>query len=294
MQKFWYHSPVRFYKSIEELEDMTNPQNTQYYGHKNPYPLEYNSYHRFLIPNYQNEVPEDKELQLWLVGDEEEQIPCRFGVYQNKLISVTFICYEIYLFGHFQIRTEDGDVLFYSNCVRFVDSTEDDGRKFIRIATKHTYAKNMFAFADQQHDWMVTNLPGYCLGEFSVDEEVDSGQSGNMESTVINDALLEESVSYLFQIEGDNNIMTFISVHSVNNDFYIDGTKRTRKEKPEVEELSAAVTFKFTNQKNENGFNILLDEDEIFDDAFTKMLANGEKTAVYTYNSNYIIPIENA
>nr|DAQ90047.1 MAG TPA: hypothetical protein [Caudoviricetes sp.] len=32
MQLFWYHSPVRFYKTLEELQDMTNPQNTQYFG----------------------------------------------------------------------------------------------------------------------------------------------------------------------------------------------------------------------------------------------------------------------
>ncbi|SHH95887.1 hypothetical protein SAMN05421866_0038 [Chryseobacterium oranimense] len=286
MQKFWYHSPVRFYKTMEELEDMTNPQNTQYYGHKNPYPLEYNSYHRFLIPNYQNEVPEDKELQLWIVGDEEIRIPCEFGIYQNKLVRVSFICYEIYLSGRFEIRTEDGDVLFYSNCVQFVDSEDDEGRKFIRIATKHTYAKNIFPFANQQHDWMVTSLPGYCLGEFSVDEDVDSGQSGNLETTVINDALLEESVSYLFQIEGDNNIMTFISVHSVNNDFYIDGTKRTRKEKPEIGDNSAWITMKFSNVKDKNGLNIILDESKIFDDVIKKALSNDLKTVLYTYNNN--------
>lgn len=294
MQKFWYHSPVRFYKSIQELEDMTNPQNTQFFGHKNPYPLELNSYHRILIPNYQNEIPPNETLHLWLVGDEEIQIPCQFGLYQNKLIRISFICFEEYLSGQFEIRTESGNVLFYSNCIQFINSDDGEGRKFIRIATKHTYSKNLFSFGNQQYDWMITNLPGYCLGQFGIDEEVDSGQSGELEMSVINDALIEESVSYQFHIEGDNNIMTFISVHSLNNDFYIDGTKRTRKEKPEVEDLSAAVTFKFTNQKDENGLNIILDEESIFDDVMKKALSNGQMSSVYVYNSNYIIPTENA
>lgn len=292
MQKFWYHSPVRFYKTMEELEDMTNPQNTQYYGHKNPYPLEYNSYHRILIPNYQNEVPSDKQLQLWLIGEEDTQIPCEFGIYQNKLVRISFISFDIVLGGHFEIRTEDGDVLFYSNCVQFVNSDEGDGRKYIRIATKHTYNKNLFSYDQQQFDWMVTNLPGYCLGQFGTDEEVDTGQANELEKSVINDAWIEETVSYEFVIEGDDNILTFISVHSLNNDFYIDGTKRTRKEKPEIGDLSSSVTFKFSNQKDENGLNILLNEKEIFSDVLRTALGNGNKTLIYVYNTKTAIPTE--
>lgn len=278
---------------MKELEDMTNPQNTQYYGHKNPYPLEYDSYHRILIPNYQNEVPVDKELQLWLVGEEETEIPCEFGVYENKLVRISFISFEVILGGHFEIRTNTGEVLFYSNCIQFVNSADDVGRKYIRIATKHTYNKNMFSYDQQQFDWMVTNLPGYCLGQFSIDEEVDTGQANELEMSVINDAWLEESVSYQFEIEGDNNILTFISVHSLNNDFYIDGTKRTRKEKAEIEELSAAVTFKFSNQKDENGLNILLNEDEIFNDVMRVALSNDKKSYIYAIDGNTGIQVKN-
>ncbi|WP_223560195.1 hypothetical protein [Chryseobacterium lathyri] len=150
----------------------------------------------------------------------------------------------------------------------------------------------MFSYGNQQFDWMITNLPGYCLGQFSIDEEVDSGTAGDIETTVINDAWLEEGVSYQFMIEGDNNIMTFISVHSVNNDFYVDGTKRTRKEKAEVEDLSAAVTFKFTNQKDENGFNILLNEDDIFSDVMKYALSNDAKTLIYAIDNETGIEVK--
>ena len=56
MHLFWYHSPVRFYKTLQELQDMTNPQNTQYFGERNPYPLEIGAKHRFVIPMYGNTI----------------------------------------------------------------------------------------------------------------------------------------------------------------------------------------------------------------------------------------------
>lgn len=283
MQRFWYHSPVRFYKTIEELEDMTNPQNTQYFGHVNtPYPLEVNSYHRFLIPNYQNEVASE-DLQLWLIGDDEVQVSCEFGIVDGKLFRVTFISFEE-IQGHFEIRTES-ETLFYSNCVKFLNSSDNEGRKFIRIATNHNWNRGLFNFAGD-NNWIITNIPAYCLGQFDIDEDVSLGKSGKQGSTTINDAWLEENVKYEFEINGDNNILSFISIHSTNNDFYIDGTKRTRKEKPEYEEFSPTVTMKFSNQKNENGMNIFLDEDFIFSDAFRMALGNGEKTHIYTYNDN--------
>ncbi|TQM18340.1 hypothetical protein [Chryseobacterium aquifrigidense] len=290
MQKFWYHSPVRFYRTIEELEDMTNPQNTQYYGHVKPYPLEVNSYHRYLIPNYQNEV-EDTDLSLFLIGDNVIQIPCEFGVSDGKLFRITFISSEE-IQGHFEIRDSTGIAIFYSNCVRFTDSSMKDGRKYIRVATQCNYNRNLFSFADNKHDWIITNLPAYCMGEFDIDEDIKSAKTGNLGSTKINSAWIEENVSYKIRAEGDNNILSFIAVHSTNQDFYIDGTKRTRKEKPETTDFTNEITMKFSNMKDENGLNIIFDEDAALSDVFKKALATGELTAVYVYNSNYIIPTE--
>lgn len=282
MQRFWYHSPVRFYKTIEELEDMTNPQNTQYFGHVDaPYPLEVNSYHRFLIPNYQNEV-ESEDLQLWLVGDNEIRISCEFGIRDGKLVRITFISFEE-IQGHFEIRIGSGETIFYSNCVRFLDSSDDKGRKFIRIATSNNFNRNLFTFMDDGYDYIITNMPAYCLGQFDIDEEVSTSRGGNQGSSRISGAWLEENVKYQFEIKGDNNILSFISVHSTNNEFYIDGTKRTRKEKPEYEEFSAKMTMKFSNQKDENGMNIFLDEEKIFEDVMKQVLGNDIKTIIYTF-----------
>jgi len=287
MHKFWYHSPVRFYRTLEELQDMTNPQNAQYYGHVKPYPLEVNSYHRYLIPNYQNEVT-TQELSLFLVGDDEVQIPCEFGISDGKLFRITFISFDE-IQGHFEIRDSPGTVLFYSNCVRFEDSTDKEGRKFIRIATQCNYNKNLFSYADGQHDWLITTLPAYCMGEFDIDEDIKSSRTGNIGSTQINSAWTEENVTYKIRAEGDNNILSFIAVHSTNQDFYIDGTKRTRKEKPETTDFTNEITMKFANVKDENGLNIIMDERQIFADVFKYALGNKEKTKVYVYDTNKAI-----
>jgi len=290
MHKFWYHSPVRFYRTIEELEDMTNPQNAQYYGHVKPYPLEVNSYHRYLIPNYQNEIS-DQDLSLYLVGDDEVKIPCEFGISDSKLYRITFI-YSEEIEGRFEIRDSAGLAIFYSSCVQFHDSTDKEGRKHIRIATQCNYNRNLFSYADGQHDWMITTLPAYCMGEFDIDEDIKSGRIGSLGSTEINSAWTEENVKYTIMAEGDNNILSFIAVHSTNQDLYIDGTKRTRKEKPETTDFTNEITMKFSNVKDDNGLNIIFNEDAVFSDVFKQALANGDLTAVYVYNSNYIIPTE--
>lgn len=289
--KFWYHSPVRFYRTMEELEDMTNPQNTQYYGHKAPYPLEYSLHHRFLIPNYKNEVP-NEGLRLYLInGNSETIIPCEFGISQGKLFRVTLICFEE-IQGYFEIRTETGLTLFYSNCIQFTDSTDKDGRKFIRIATQCAYNRNLFSYAENKHDWMVTNLPAYCMGEFEIDEDVKMERSGNKGSTIVLGAWTEEVVKYQIKAQGDNNILSFISVHSLNNDFYIDGTKRTRKEKPEISDNTAWITMKFSNQKDKEGLNIILDEDLIFNDVIKTALSNDMRTIIYAVDSETAIQVK--
>lgn len=284
---FSYYSPVRFYRTMEELEDMTNPENAQYFGHKEPYPLEVNAYHRFLIPQYNNDV-NTTDLKLFLVGDEEIEIDSRLTIDNNKLFVVTFISFEE-IQGHFEIRNSSGASLFYSNCVKFMDSTDYDGRKFIRIATKCTYNRNLFSYSDGEHDWMITNLPAYCLGEFEMDEDVTLERVGNLSGSEISGSWYEENVKYRILAQGNNNILTFIAVHSANQDFYIDGTKMTRKEKPEVTDNTQEVIMKFSYQKDENGLNIILDEKKIFADTFKYALGNKEKTKVYVYDNNKAI-----
>ena len=49
MSSFWYHSPIRFYRSLSELTDKRNPQNAQYFGAEYPYQLEIGVIQNILI-----------------------------------------------------------------------------------------------------------------------------------------------------------------------------------------------------------------------------------------------------
>ena len=147
MHKFWYHSPVRFYRTLSELQDAKNPQNTQYFGEKNPYPLELGDFHRYLIPNYQNTVA-SSDLSIWVVNEKKAlKILGVFNVEGGKLKYLTFKS-KIAISGRLEIRDSDNNTIFYSNCIQFLDSTDDEGRKFIRIATKHTYNRNLFDYSN--------------------------------------------------------------------------------------------------------------------------------------------------
>ena len=288
MQKFWYHSPVRFYPSLEDLEDMTNPQNTQYFGNRNyHYPLQISEFHRFLIPNYQNEVL-STDLELWLVGDKETQIACEFGIDNDKLFRVTFKS-KVILEGRLEIRLS-GNTIFYSNCVGFVDSTDANGRKFIRVATKHTYDRNLFKFSGE-YDWIVTNLPAYCLGQFTINADVSTSRVGGNNTLKTSETYLDEVVKYEFITEGDSNILAFIQVHSTNNEFYIDGTKRTAIEKLDVDEFAMNGRLNLVNVKDGNGMNITLDELDIFEDVIQFVLSNQGKSLIYVNNENKAIVV---
>ena len=288
MQNFWYHSPVRFYPSLEDLEDMTNPQNTQFFGNPNyHYPLQISEFHRFLIPNYQNEV-DGTDLTLWMVGEKETQIACEFGIDSGKLFRITFKS-KVALSGHFEIRLE-GVTIFYSNCVEFMDSEDPNGRKFIRVATKHIYDRNLFKFGGG-YDWIITNLPAYCLGNFSVNTEVTNSRTGGNSSLKTSETYIDEVVNYEFLMQGDANILTFIQVHSTNNEFYIDGTKRTALDKVDADEFAINGRINLVNVKNANGFNIILDESIIFEDVIQFVLSNQGKSLIYVNNENKAIVV---
>lgn len=269
MHKFWYHSPLRFYKTKEELSDMTNPQNCQFFGAKNPYPLEKGQPHRFLIPNYNNEVI-TTNLKLFLVGDFEQEIQSLMTVIDSKLCAVTFRC-DDFIQGHFEIR-DDYDTLFYSNCVKFIDSTDSEGRKFIRIATKHNYDKNLFPYSKSSSLYCVTNLPAYDLGRFTTEIDAKNNRVGKSASLISSESYTDETVQYEFKAYGDANILSFIQVHAVNNEFYINGTQRTAIDKMEADEFAMIGKLKFTNVKNNLGLNKTINEDDVFADLDLKVV----------------------
>lgn len=288
MHLFWYHSPVRFYRNLADLEDMTNPQNTQYFGEFEPYPLEKGDIHRFLIPNYQNEI-ESSDLQLWIINDKSEtQLTCEFGISDGKLFRITFYSDE-FLHGQLQIKL-NGDTIYYSNCVQFIDSTLGDGRKFIRIATKHYYNRHLFSFDGTNHDWIITNIPAYCLGQTEIQSEISTERTSGNNSLKVKDAFSDEVVSYEIVAKGDNNILNFLQAHITNNEFYIDGTKRTPIEKLDYEEFGITGKFKVASVKEKNGLNAVFNENDAFGDVYKVALANNEKTLIYTNNNNEIIP----
>lgn len=278
MQKFWYHSPVRFYRSLEELEDKTNPQNCQFFGEFTPYPLEIGEFHRFLIPNYNNEVA-STDLSLWCGNN---QIACEFGIDDGKLFRVTFISNER-LCGRLEIRQGESTI-FWSNHIRFLESELSDGRKYIRIATKHHYDRHLFKYSGG-FDWIVTNLPAYDLGMFSVNAEISNARVGGNSTLRIKEAFLDETVTYQFDSGGDANILSFIQVHATNNEFYIDGTKRTLVEKIDANEFAMNCKMSFVSVKN-MGFNVIFDEKEVFKDVIRYVLSDNTKTKIYTYNNN--------
>lgn len=65
---------------------------------------------------------------------------------------------------------------------------------------------------------------------------------------------------------GDANVLNFIQFHSINDDFFIDGVKKTALEKIEKDDFSMSATLEFASVKNEDGLNIILHEEEILMD----------------------------
>ena len=259
MQNFWYHSPVRFYSNADDLVDTTNPQNL--YNNFQPYPLELGVYHRYLLPNINN-VVSDTNLKLILVSQFSEiEIPCLFKIADSKLQNVTFK-HTSFASGYFEIRNSINEVLFTSNCVKFIDSSDFYGRKFIRVITKHTYDRFLFNY----DDYMVTNLPAYNIGKFKIETDASNSRTGNNSSLRPKEAYHDEVTPYEFMANGDSNILGFLQTHVTNNEFYIDGTLRTSLNKLEADEFNAFGKIDFVNVKDSLGQNITIDENDVFAD----------------------------
>ncbi|NAW50786.1 hypothetical protein GNY06_05105 [Elizabethkingia argentiflava] len=287
MHKFWYHSPVRFYNNASELEDMRNPQNTQFFGVNQAYPLDIGEFHRFQIPNTSGYEVNTSNLLLWLNGS---VVPAQFGIDDGRLRRVTFKSYETTDAGRFEIKDLSGKSLFFSNCVQFVDSRDHEGRRYVRVATKHYYNRHLFSY-QTVYDWMVTNLPAYCLGDISVEVDVNTVRTGNSSSLRMKDSYIDEIVTYQFSSLGDGNILNFIEVHATNNLFFIDGTQRIMKDKLDREDFSMFGKLKLLNVKNYAGLNVLLDEEEIFEDVLLYTLSD-DKNRPIEFKDNILIEIK--
>lgn len=277
MQNFWYHSPVRFYSNADDLVDTTNPQNL--YNNFHPYPLELGVYHRYLLPNIHNAVS-DTNLKLILVSQFSEiEIHCLFKIVDSKLQNVTFK-HTSFASGYFEIRNSINEVLFTSNCVKFIDSSDFYGRKFVRIITKHTYDRFLFNY----DDYMVTNLPAYNIGKFKIETDASNSRTGNNSSLRPKEAYHDEVTPYEFMANGDSNILGFLQTHVTNNEFYIDGTLRTSLNKLEADEFNAFGKIDFVNVKDSLGQNITIDENDVFADLDLKVV---ELTPIDNYEDQF-------
>lgn len=262
MNNFWYHSPVRFYRTIEQHQNAINHQNISYFGSENPYPLEIGVWHRFLIPMVDNYLP-DGQYRLYVVNKHQKKhIESAIFIEDNKIKHISFYSKKP-IEGQLVLLNRKNEAVFYSNCVRFLDSSDYYGRKYIRIATRNSYNKNLFDF-ESEGAWIVTNLPAYDLGINSVEVEVSNNRTAGNSTLRVKDSYVDEMVKYQFLTEGDFNALNFINAHAVNDYFFIDGTQRTCIEKMEQDDFAMSGIMKFANVKDENGINISLNEEEIW------------------------------
>ena len=104
MQRFWYNSPVKFFRIESHFEDVLNPQNVQSFGEIKPYTLEKGVIHRFLIPEYNNETDFFDNFTLYVVsGFIKKEIICDVFIALDKIKYITFLCYES-ISGYLQLN----------------------------------------------------------------------------------------------------------------------------------------------------------------------------------------------
>ena len=270
---------------LAELQDMKNPQNTQYFGDFRPYPLELNDFHRFIIPNFQNTVANDNVF-FYVVNDEETYLISGIAKVVDGILKYVTFSSSKAISGRIEIRDSNNVTLFYSNCIEFLDSTHENGRKFVKVATKHTYNRNLFDF-QSPNAWIITNLPAYSLGLNSVEAEINNARTGGISTLKTRETYIDELTEYEFISGGDSNVLNFIQVHVTNNEFYIDDTKRTSIDKIDRDEFSISGNIKLTNVKDKNGFNIFIDPN-ILNDIYDSIYADN-----ITYNFTYSHEPEN-
>ena len=100
MSSFWYHSPIRFYRSLSELTDKRNPQNAQYFGAEYPYKLEIGVIQNILIPiDLDFTLPSEliSNCKLFISnGCDRLELKSRFIFNNNRLVSVAFISNDFF------------------------------------------------------------------------------------------------------------------------------------------------------------------------------------------------------
>lgn len=263
MQRFWYNCPVKFFRIESEFEDVLNPQNIQVFGESKPYTLEKGVLHRFLLPEYNNETDFSDNFTLYVnTTSGKVQIPCDVFIKEGKIKYITFISSQN-LIGSLELFYYT-TLVYKSNCIRFTDTIHSDVKQ-ARVITKHNYNRQLFDF-EPENAWFVTNLPIYEDGVYGMDAEISNERIGGNSTLQTKETHLDEVVSYEIGAYGNGDIINFIQVNVTNTEFFLNGTKRTSIDKIEVDDNSIYGKVKLVNVKDDYGFNITIDETQVFSD----------------------------
>ncbi|MEA1848942.1 hypothetical protein U9K52_08470 [Chryseobacterium sp. MHB01] len=268
MQEFPYLSPVRFYPNEDYLSDMKNPENTIFWGKRadihflHAYPLEIREIHRFPVPMNWDDVSGAENLKLFLhSGKNDFPLNSVFSTYNNKISCISFKSFDEQC-GRLVVKDNDSDILI-SNEVKFIDSSDGLGRKYITLSSRHSYNINRFPFEDE-NCWFHTTIPAYCLGQSSVELELEHNRIGGVSSKRIKEAYSDYATSYEIEAACDSNILNFIENAGRNNLFFIDGIQRTLNEKLERTDKNATGILKVVNVLDKDGNNVLLTDEQVF------------------------------
>ena len=286
MQRFWYNSPVKFFRIESDFEDVLNPQNVQSFGEIKPYTLEKGVIHRFLIPEYNNETDFFDNFTLYVVsGFIKKEIICDVFIAEDKIKYITFLCSES-ISGYLQLNYGN-TILYKSNCVRFADTSQSD-IKYARVITKHNYNRQLFDF-EPENAYFVTNIPIYEDGDYRMEAEITNERIGGISTLQTKETYLDEVVNYELVANGNGDIINFVQSNLTNTEFYLNGTQRTSIDKLDVDDNGMFAKLKLVNVKDENGFNITIDEDVVFADLDLKLVSFTPLDNSYSTQDNFNI-----
>ena len=272
MSSFWYHSPIRFYRSLSELTDKRNPQNAQYFGAEYPYKLEIGVIQNILIPiDLDFTLPSEMITNCKLFisnGCDRLELKSRFIFNNNRLVSVAFISSNIFC-GRLEIEDSTGCVIYTSTLVEFMDSDDGDGRKFITIASKNYFNRNLYDY--ENGGYFVLTIPMYGLGRNKIDTEINNNRIGGNASLSLKDTYLDELETFEIDSHGDSNILNWLSVMATNHEFYINNIQKTLIEKVDYGEESIFGSITVSTKKDNYGYNIIKKDEELLSTLIPKL-----------------------
>ena len=129
-----------------------------------------------------------------------------------------------------------------------------------------------------------------------MDAEITNERIGGISTLQTSETYLDEVVNYQIAADGNGDIINFIQSSLTNTDFFLNGTKRTSTDKLDIDDNGIFAGLKLVNVKDENGFNISIDEDVIFADLKLEVVSftppDNSFSTVANFNTENRISIE--